>query len=146
MKPGNDSSKPGAASFRVPVGISGRHTHLSRADLNALFGSWYELTPIRDLSQPGQFVSKETVGVVGPKGIINEVRILGPTRAETVIELMRSDLYQLGYDPEVAAGERFWVKLSGPEGIVTLPRGGVISPRHLHATPEDAERYGLTDG
>ncbi len=146
MKPGHDSNKPGAASFRVPVGISGRHTHLSRADLNALFGSRYELTPIRNLSQPGQFVSKETIGVIGPKGIINEVRILGPTRAETVIELMRSDLYRLGYDTEVTAGERFWVKLSGPEGVITLPRGGMVSPRHLHATPEDAERHGLTDG
>jgi propanediol utilization protein len=146
VKPGDESSKPGNASFRVPVGISGRHIHLSRADLNALFGKWYELIPIRDLSQPGQFVSKETVNVIGPTGAINEIRILGPTRSASVVELMRSDLFKLGYDPEIAAGERFWVKATGPEGVLAMPQAGVISPRHLHATPEDAERYGLSDG
>ncbi len=146
MKPGDESSKPGNASFRVPVGISGRHTHLSRADLNALFGNSYELTPIRSLSQPGQFVSKETVNVIGPTGAINEVHVLGPARSASVVELMRSDLFTLGYDYEVAAGKRFWVKVTGPEGVLAMPQAGVISPRHLHATPEDAERYGLNDG
>ncbi|MCP4228750.1 MAG: hypothetical protein GY771_01195 [bacterium] len=146
MNPGDNNPGPGRASFRVPVGISGRHTHLSRADLNALFGDRHELTPIRDLTQPGQFVSKETVNVVGPAGVINEVRVLGPTRPASVVELMRSDLFTLGYDAEVAVGERFWVKLIGPEGVLAMPQAGVVNPRHLHATPEDSERYGLKDG
>ena len=146
MNPGDNNPGTGRRSFRVPVGISGRHTHLTRADLNALFGKWHELTPVRDLSQPGQFLSRETVSLIGPDGIINDVRVLGPTRPASAVELMRSDLYRLGYDPEIPAGERFRVKVAGPEGVLTMPEGGVISPRHLHAAPEDAERYGLKDG
>ncbi len=146
LKPDDNRSGPGRASFRVPVGISGRHTHLCRADLNTLLGKGYELTPVRDLSQPGQFVSQETVNVVGPNGVIDGVRILGPTRPASVVELMRSDLFTLGYETEVAAGERFPVKVIGTEGILAMPEAGIIARRHLHATPEDSARYGLKDG
>lgn len=76
----------------VPVGISNRHIHLSQADLDQLFGAGYQLTPMKELSQPGQFACKETVTICGPKGAIEKVRVLGPVRKETQIEIVAGRL------------------------------------------------------
>src|SRR3712207_905184 len=80
----------------IPIGVSNRHIHLSQCDLEALFGPGYELTKIKDLSQPGQFACKETLTLVGPKGAIEKVRILGPLRKETQVEILLGDSFKLG--------------------------------------------------
>ncbi len=135
-----------APSFRVPVGVSGRHVHLAAGDLATLFGAGRSLTVARELGQPGQFAAAETVTVIGPKGTLSAVRVVGPVRPKTAAELAASDLAALGMSADINAGEPFAVVLAGPEGVVRLPETGVISRRHLHATPADARRLGLADG
>ena len=134
----------------VPIGVSNRHLHLSRADIDALFGSGYQLTPVKDLSQTGQFAAKETVMVAGPKGSFDSVRILGPERAHTQVEVMRSDCYRLGLQAPVresgkAAGSG-GVTLVGPRGSVCLKEGLIVARRHVHMPPAAAAHYGLQDG
>ena len=87
-----DTQKPDG----IPVGVSNRHLHLSQADLDTLFGAGYQLTPIKDLSQPGQFACKETVTICGPKGAIEKVRVLGPVRSKTQVEILTGDGFKLG--------------------------------------------------
>ena len=84
---------------KIPIGISGRHIHLCQKDLDALFGKDYKLTPIKDLSQPGQFACKEQLMLAGPKGFIEKVRIIGPARKATQVEILRSDAFKLGVKP-----------------------------------------------
>ena len=134
----------------IPVGISNRHIHLSQADLDALFGAGYELTKMKDLSQPGQYACKETVTVVGPKGAIEKVRILGPVRKATQIEVMAGDSFKLGVAGEVRmsgelAGTR-GVTLVGPKGSVQTAEGLIVAQRHIHMTLADAARFGVKDG
>ena len=134
----------------IPVGISNRHIHLSQADLDALFGAGYELTKMKDLSQPGQYACKETVTVVGPKGAIEKVRILGPVRPATQIEVMAGDSFKLGVAGEVRmsgelAGTR-GVTLVGPKGSVQTAEGLIVAQRHIHMTLADAARFGVKDG
>lgn len=135
-----------ARTFEARVGVSGRHVHLTPGDLATLFGPGAQLTARAPLVQPGQFSAGEVVAVVGPRATIPGVRVVGPTRPETVAELLYSDLETLELGDGVRAGERFGVVLAGPEGVVRLPEGGVVARRHLHATPADAERYGLVVG
>lgn len=134
----------------VPVGISNRHLHLSRADLDTLFGAGYQLTPIKDLSQKGQYAAKETVMVAGPKGAFESVRVLGPERSRTQVEIMRSDCYKLGLTAPVRESGRLAgsgsVTLIGPKGTVTLGEGLIVAKRHIHMAPEDAQQYGVQDG
>jgi propanediol utilization protein len=134
-----------ARTFEARVGVSGRHVHLTPGDLATLFGPGAELSVRAPLVQPGQFSADQVIAVVGPRASVPDVRVVGPTRPETVVELLYSDLETLGL-AGVRAGERFAVVLVGPAGVVRLPEGGVVARRHLHATPADAERYGLTDG
>lgn len=134
----------------IPVGISNRHIHLSQADLDALFGAGYELTKMKDLSQPGQYACKETVTVVGPKGAIEKVRILGPVRKATQIEVIAGDSFKLGVAGEVRmsgdlAGTH-GVTLVGPKGSVQTKEGLIVAQRHIHMTLEDAARHGVKDG
>ena len=113
---------------KVPVGISNRHVHLSQGDLEKLFGQGHQLTNIKDLSQPGQFAADETVTLVGPKGVIQRVRVLGPVRSKTQVEISRTDAFALGVRPPVrdsgdlndSAG---LVTIVGPKGAVTLSEG-----------------------
>jgi len=140
----------GAPAVDVRVGVSNRHVHLSADHVRALFGS-ASLGLARDLTQPGQFAAKETVNVVGPKGRIDGVRIVGPTRPETQLELARSDATVLGVEPPVASsgsldGSIGGVTLVGPVGRVDLARGVIIAARHLHLAPADSRRWGLGDG
>jgi putative phosphotransacetylase len=135
-----------ARTFEAPVGVSGRHVHLTAGDVATLFGPGAELSVREKLVQPGQFSAEEAVTVVGPGSSIPLVRVVGPTRDETVVELLTSDLETLGLARDVRAGERFAVVLAGTAGVVRLPQGGVVARRHLHASPADAERHGLIDG
>ena len=133
----------------VLVETSARHVHVSRRVLNILFGEGYELTHKKDLSQPGQFACEERVQVIGPKSSFPAVSILGPVRPETQVELSAGDARSIGVkapiresgDLKGSAG----CKIVGPKGEVELNDGVIIAKRHIHATPEDAEKYGLAD-
>lgn len=134
----------------IPVGVSNRHVHLSQADQDALFGPGSQLTKIKDISQPGQFACKETVTLAGPKGVLEKVRILGPVRKESQVELLRSDCFKLGIKvPLRMSGELEGtpgLTLIGQKGSICLPRGVIIAKRHIHMLPEDAQRFGVTNG
>ncbi len=133
----------------VPVGISNRHLHLTQDDLETLFGKGHELTPTKDLSQPGQFASEEMVVLSGPKGKIEKVRVLGPVRTQTQVEISRTDSFKLGVNPPVrdsgsldgSAG----ITLEGPNGSIELKFGVIIAQRHLHLHTDEAAEFGLKD-
>lgn len=133
------------SSFEVEA--SGRHVHLSRKELDALFGTGYKLTKAKDLSQPGQYASKERLTVVGPKGAFHNVVILGPVRKESQVEVSLTDCLQLG----VKAPIRESGDIEGTPGIVlvngdksvSLDKGLIVAKRHVHMTPEDAEKIGV---
>jgi propanediol utilization protein len=135
---------------RIPLEASGRHVHVSRADLDVLFGPGYNLTPKGDLSQPGQFSCEERVRVAGPKGEFPGVVILGPERRETQAEISMTDANILGVKPSVRlSGDTEGtpgVRIVGPKGEVVISHGVIIAKRHIHMTPEDAEAYGVADG
>jgi putative phosphotransacetylase len=135
--------------YEVPVGVSNRHLHLSREDLDTLFGKGYELTVRKDLSQTGQYAAEETVDVVGPKGTPSRVRVLGPIRKQTQVEISITDSFKLGVKPPVKdSGDLSGspgVKLVGPKAEITIPAGVIVAKRHIHMTPEEAERIGLRD-
>ena len=133
----------------ILIETSARHVHVSAEVLETLFGKGYELTKKKDLSQPGQFACQERVQVIGPKSSFPAVSILGPVRPETQVELSASDARSIGIDApcresgDVAGSGA--CKLVGPEGEVEISEGVIIAKRHIHATPEDAEKYGLSD-
>ncbi len=134
----------------VPVGVSARHVHLSQADMELLFGTGKPLTKFKDISQPGQYAANEKVTVIGPKGTIENVRILGPFRKHTQVEIAASEARKLGVQPPVRESGRIegspGVQLAGPHGAVTLVQGCIIAERHIHMTPADARAYGVRHG
>lgn len=138
-------SRPG-----IPIEASGRHVHVSRADLDALFGAGYQLTKKGGLSQPGQFSCEERVRVIGAKGEFSGVIILGPERSETQVEVSLTDAKILGVDAPVRLSGDIegtpGIKIAGPKGEVTLSRGVIAAKRHIHMTPSDAAAYGVRDG
>ncbi|MEG0662738.1 MAG: phosphate propanoyltransferase [Anaerovoracaceae bacterium] len=138
------------AATGIPVGVSNRHLHLSEQDLATLFGEGYEFTRIKDLSQPGQYACKELVTICGPKGAIEKVRVLGPARSKTQVEILKSDSFKLGISaPTRISGDLEGtpgVTIIGPKGSVQTKEGLIISQRHIHMTPGDAANYGVTDG
>lgn len=134
----------------VPVGISARHVHLSQGDIAALFGPGYELTPLKPLVQPGQYAAREQLTLVGPKGELGKVRILGPARAETQIELSFTDAMKLGIKncPIRMSGDLAGtpgLKLVGPRGELTVTQGVIVAQRHLHLSGPQAQAYGVHD-
>ncbi len=133
----------------IPVGVSVRHVHLSRADCDALFGAGYELTVRRPVTQPGQYVCRETVDVVGPKGEIQRVAIINPLRKETQVEVARTDAIALGVSAPLRESGQLagtpGVTLRGPKGTVTIERGVILAHRHVHMHPDDARRFGVDD-
>lgn len=135
---------------QVPVGISMRHVHLSARDLALLFGPTYALTPLKKLSQPGQFAAQECVDVIGPKGELQRVRILGPIRNETQIELAQTDCRTIGISAPVKTSGDLegtpGITLRGPLGEITVPRGVMIADRHIHLSPSQAAGWNLKDG
>lgn len=134
----------------IPVGVSNRHIHLSQADLDTLFGPGYQLTPIKDLSQPGQFACKETVTICGPKGAIEKLRVLGPVRSKSQVEILTGDGFKLGVKaPARLSGELTGtpgITVVGPKGSVQLSEGLIVAQRHIHMTPADADVFGVSDG
>lgn len=133
----------------VQVEVSARHVHLSQADLEALFGAGATLTPKRELSQPGQFLSEQRVTLVGPKGRKENVSVLGPVRKATQVELSKSDARGLGVKAPLresgdVAGSGS-ITLEGPNGSVTIPEGVIVAHCHIHMTKADASRMGLRD-
>ncbi len=135
----------------IPVGISNRHIHLSREDLETLFGAGYELTPMKDLSQPGQYACKETLTLVGPSmRSIENVRVLGPLRKSSQVEISMTDSFVLKVKPPVRESGKTAgsapVTIIGPKGIVSLKEGCIIANRHIHMSPADAQRFGVKDG
>ncbi len=132
----------------VLVEISARHLHVSKEDLAVLFGEGHALTPKKDLSQPGQFACEEKVKIVGPKGTLN-ASILGPERPDTQVEISLTDARTIGVVAPIresgdVAGSGA-CKLVGPCGEVELTCGVIAAKRHIHMTPEDAEKYALSD-
>ena len=135
----------------IPIGVSNRHIHLTQADVDTLFGEGYELTKIKDLKQPGQYACRETLTIVGPSmRPIEGVRVLGPVRRASQVEISRTDSFQLKVKPPVReSGDLDGsapVTIIGPRGTVTLKEGCIIANRHIHMAPVDGARYGVIDG
>jgi putative phosphotransacetylase len=134
---------------KILVETSARHVHVTKEDLEALFGAGHELTVKSWLSQPGQFASEEQVDVVGPKNTLKRVRILGPVRPATQVELSLTDARSIGVTAPVResgdiAGSGA-CKLVGPCGEVEVKEGVIAAKRHIHMTPEDAKEFGVED-
>ena len=132
------------------VETSARHVHVTEQDLKTLFGEGHALTKKKDLSQPGQFACEERVTVVGPKRELAGVSILGPVRPKTQIELSLTDARSIGVTAPVresgdVAGSGA-CKLIGPKGEIELSEGVIAARRHVHMTPDDAQKYGVQDG
>lgn len=133
----------------IPVGLSNRHVHLSKEHIDILFGEGYELTKFKDLSQPGQYACNEKVDIVGPKGTLKGVRVLGPARGQTQVEISITDGFALGVNPPVRdsgdLAESPGAKIVGPKGEVELTEGIIAAARHIHMHTSDAEKFGVKD-
>lgn len=134
---------------KVPVGVSARHIHLSQAHVDILFGDGAELTEMKPLSQPEQFAANETVAVYGPKGSFAKVRILGPARKATQLEVSRTDAFTLGLKPPLRESGNIegtpGIRIVGPAGEVTVDKGVIVAARHIHFHTSDAERWEIAD-
>lgn len=134
----------------IPTGVSNRHIHLSRADLETLFGAGYELHPWKDLSQKGYYAAEETLVLAGPKGAISKVRVLGPLRKETQIEILAFDGPVLGIMPPLRDSGVFGpspaLTLIGPKGSVTNNTGVMVAWRHIHINSREAADLHIRDG
>ncbi|WP_427813980.1 phosphate propanoyltransferase [Enterococcus sp. 22-H-5-01] len=133
----------------IPLGISNRHIHLSQKDVECLFGKGYALTPFKELSQPGQYACKETVTIVGPKGAIEKVRVLGPVRLDTQVEILSGDCFKLGIKTQIRQSgdieNTSGLTIIGSAGTVILEKGVIIAQRHIHMTPQDAQKFQVND-
>lgn len=136
-------------NYKIPIGVSNRHVHLSQGDLENLFGKGYNLTKKTELKQPGQFAAHETVTIRGRKGEFENVRILGPIRKDSQIEISLTDSFRLGVKPPIKESGQLdntpGLEIIGPKGIVEIPYGTIVALRHIHMTPEYAEKIGVKD-
>ena len=134
----------------VPAAASNRHIHVSAQDLETLFGKGYALKPERALSQPGQFAAAETVTIAGPKARIDQVRVLGPARGKTQVEILTTDAFRLGVKPVVRISGDIegtpGATIIGPAGTVELTSGVIVAMRHVHISVEQAACLGLQNG
>lgn len=134
----------------IPVGVSNRHVHLSPEHVEALFGPGYRLTPLRELKQQGQFAARETVSLIGPRGILTNVRVLGPSRGVTQVEISRTDGYALGIHPPIRlSGDHAdtpGIAVAGERGAVVLGSGVIVARNHVHMSDEEARSFGVSNG
>lgn len=134
---------------KVLVEVSARHVHISRKDLDILFGDNYQLTIKKMLSQPGQYAAEERVNVIGPKKELTGVSILGPVRSQTQVELSMTDARSLGIAAPVReSGDIAGTapcRIVGPKGEIVIKEGVIVAKRHIHLTPEDAEQFSVKD-
>ena len=135
--------------YKVGIGISNKHVHLTDADLETLFGAGAKLTPFKELVQPDQFACDERVDIIGPKGSFTGIRIIGPTRPQSQVEISMTDARVLGIDVPVCESGKLdgtpGVKLVGPAGEIELKQGVMIALRHIHLSPSEAEEAGVKD-
>lgn len=140
--------------YAVPIGISNRHVHLKKSDVEILFGKGYTLKKLKDLKQTGEYACQETVTLIterqGKTYQIQNVRILGPERDQTQVEISATDARQLKLNPPVRNSGNLEhsepITLQGPHGNVTIKNGCIIATRHLHLSKEDAQRMNITSG
>ncbi len=147
----NCKSKKGEINMKqIPIGVSNRHIHVTNEDLEKLFGEGYELTVAKELSQPGEFAAKETVTIQTEKAEISKVRILGPIRKFTQVEISKTDARKLGVDAPIRASGNIdgtpGITLIGPKGSLRIEKGVIIAERHIHMTSQDAEEFQVKDG
>ncbi len=137
-------------ALSVEIEASGRHVHLTREAVERLFGPGHRLTPVKDLSQPGQFACAERVEVIGPKGSLKNVAVLGPERKECQAEVSATDAVALGLKPPVRQSGDIQgscpVTLRVGDNTLELSQGLIIAQRHVHLTPADAARFHVSDG
>lgn len=136
-------------NYKIPVGVSNRHVHLSQKDLDKLFGNGYKLTKKLDLKQPGQFAANEVVTIRGPKGQFENVRILGPIRENSQIEISLTDNFRLGIKAPIKQSGDLkntpGLEIIGPKGIIKMDEGTIVALRHIHMTPDYAKKIGVKD-
>ncbi|MEG0829846.1 MAG: phosphate propanoyltransferase [Anaerovoracaceae bacterium] len=136
-------------SYTVKIGLSNKHLHLKEADIEILFGKGHTLTPTKDLVQPGQFACEEKVDIVGPKATLKGIRVLGPARPETQIELAMTDARSIGIKAPIRESGKLegtpGCKLIGPAGEIELDHGVMVALRHIHLNPEQAIEAGVKD-
>jgi putative phosphotransacetylase len=134
----------------IPVGVSNRHIHLSQEDLEILFGKNAKLTPIKELSQPGQFAAEECVTLVGAKGTLEKVRVLGPVREKTQVEILASDSFKIGIKAVLRESGKLeatpGIAVVGTMGCLQLKEGVIVAQRHIHMSEEDSKRFSVVDG
>lgn len=134
---------------KVPIGVSARHVHLSVEHVQKLFGEEAALTELKPLSQPKQYAANETVAIHGPKGSFPKVRILGPARSSTQVEISRSDAFALGIAAPVRESGNIagtpGIRIVGPAGEIILEQGVIVAARHIHLHTSDAERWRIAD-
>ncbi|CAH2713794.1 Phosphate propanoyltransferase [Neobacillus rhizosphaerae] len=139
-----------ARNHSVPMAVSARHCHLSKNDLEALFGEGYELTKKADLSQPGQFAANESITIVGPRGSLEKVRVLGPARTMTQVEVSQTDSVRLGVKPPLRESGDISgsapITLVGPKGSLYKNEGLIIAQAHIHMTAWDALNFAVKNG
>lgn len=135
--------------YKIPIGVSNRHVHVSQDNLDKLFGKGYILTKKCDLKQPGQFAANETITLKGAKGELENVRILGPVRNESQVEISITDSFVVGIKPPIRESGNLdntpGIEMIGPKGSVKISRGTIVALRHIHMTPDYAKKVGLKD-
>ncbi len=133
----------------IEVEASGKHVHLCEEHINILFGRDYQLNRVKDLSQPGQYACKERVTITGPKGSLKNVVVLGPARKSTQVEISLTDATVLGIKAPVKESGKIegtpGITISTERATLTIDKGVIVAKRHIHITPEDAEKFGVKD-
>lgn len=144
-----ESEQRKSGPTRIPVAVSARHAHLSQATVERLFGPGYQLKIHKMLSQTGQYAAQETVTLIGPRGRISGVRLMGPPRGHDQVEISRTDEFVLGIDAPVRISGDLantpGITIEGPAGTTTIPSGVITARRHIHMNPDDARRFGVRD-
>ena len=138
------------SSLPVPVGISNRHVHLTKEDFKTLFGAECDDTRFKPVKQPGQYACNERVAIEGPKGAIKDVRMIGPYRKYSQVEVSLGDARRLGVEPPIRDSGKLenspGIKLVGPKGSVTIKQGVILSKRHIHFNLKEGAKYKVKDG